>query len=294
MKPFFQKLEPPSNESLLFIAEEIPHFIVPWHYHPEIEILYVVKSTGTSYIGDGINNFCEGEISIIGENVPHWWKSDPFYVQNNDTLNTKALIVQFRKEVFGSHFIKLPEMRHIKSLIERSERGIQFTGDSREKFGKQMKRIFRLQGIQRITELMVLLDNMASSTEFRYLTSVGYSKIMNTYDFQRFNKVHEYIIRNFDKPITLNEVADHINMSQTAFCRFFKKRSGKTFFSFLNEFRIGHACKLLLEKNIAISRVCYESGFNNMSHFNEQFKKIVKLTPTQYQAEHTEKDFFML
>lgn len=294
MKPFFQKLEPPSNESLLFIDEEIPHFIVPWHYHPEIEILYVVKSTGTSYIGDGINNFSEGEISIIGENVPHWWKSDPYYVRNNNTLNTKALIIQFKKEVFGSNFIKLPEMRQIKNLIERSERGIQFMGKSREKFGNHMKRIFRLSGIRRITELILLLDGMASSSEFKYLTSVGYSKIMNTYDFQRFNKVHEYVIRNFDKPIALDEIADHVNMSPTAFCRFFKKRSGKTFFSFLNEFRIGHACKLLLEKNIAISRVCYESGFNNMSHFNEQFKKFVHRTPTQYQAEHLEKEVFML
>ncbi len=294
MKPFFQKLETPSNESILFIDEEIPHFIVPWHFHPEIEILYVVKSTGTSYIGDGINNFCEGEISIIGENTPHWWKSDPYYHQHKNNLNTKALIIQFRKEVFGSNFLGLPEMRAIKTLIERSQRGIQFTGKSRDVFGKKMLKIFHEKGIRRITEFILLLDSMAASDEFKYLTSVGYNKIMNTYDFQRFNKIQEFIIRNFNRQITLNEIADHVSMSSTAFCRYFKKRTGKAFFGYLNEFRIGHACKLLLEKNISISRVCYESGFNNMSHFNEQFKKIIKRTPSQYQAEHTEKDFFML
>lgn len=294
MKPFFQKLETPSDESILFIDEEIPHFIIPWHYHPEIEILYVVKSTGTSYIGDSINNFSEGEISIIGENIPHWWRSDPSYVENRDALNTKALIVQFRRDILFSNLFKLPEMRQIRGLIERSQRGIQFTGHSRNLFGKHMKRIFRLSGIRRITELIIMLDAMASSSEYKYLSSVGYSKIINTYDFQRFNKIHEYIIRNFQNPITLDQMASHVSMSSTAFCRYFKKRTGKTFFSFLNEFRVGHACKLLLERKISVSRVCFESGFNNMSHFNEQFKKIVHRTPTQYQLEHREEDVFML
>lgn len=293
MKPFFQKLAPLPEESIIFLDEEIPHFTVPWHFHPEIEILFVVKSIGTRYIGDSVNNFCEGEICIIGENVPHWWKSDPSYLEDTNNLNTKALVIQFRKEIFNSNFINLPEMHQIKDLLERSQRGIQFTGHSRETFGKQIKKIFKLSGIRRITELILLLDSMATSTEFKVLTSIGYSKIVNTYDFQRFNKIHEYIIRNFQKQIGLDEIADHVSMSSTAFCRYFKKRTGKTFFEFLNEFKIGHACKLLSEKNISVSRVCYESGFNNMSHFNEQFKKIVHRTPSQYQAEHSEKEIFM-
>lgn len=294
MKPFFQKLVPLHEESIIFIDEEIPHFIVPWHYHPEIEILFVIKSTGTRYIGDSVNNFCEGEICIIGENIPHWWKSDSYYLEDNNALNTKALVIQFRKEIFNSNFINLPEMHNIKDLLERSQRGIQFTGQSREKFGKHIRKIFRLSGLQRITELILLLDQMATSNEINVLTSVGYSKIINTFDFQRFNKVHEYIIRNFTNPITLIEISNHVSMSPTAFCRFFKKRTGKTFFEFLNEFKIGHACKLLSEKNISISRVCFESGFNNMSHFNEQFKKIVHCTPSEYQAKHSEKEIFML
>ncbi|MBN1413521.1 MAG: AraC family transcriptional regulator [Bacteroidales bacterium] len=294
MKPFFQKLVPLPEESIIFLDEEIPHFIVPWHFHPEIEILYVVKSTGTSYIGDSINNFCEGEISIIGENLPHWWKSDPRFLKKTDTLNTKALVIQFRKEIFHSNFINLPEMHQIKGLLERSQRGIQFTGESRRQFGNHIKRIFKLTGLKRITELIILLDKMAVSNHFKYLSSIGYSKIVNTYDFQRFNKIHEYIIRNFQKTISLDAIANQVSMSSTAFCRYFKKRTKKTFFTFLNEFKIGHACKLLSEKRISVSRVCYESGFNNISHFNEQFKRIVGRTPSEYQAEHTEQDMFML
>jgi AraC-like DNA-binding protein len=294
MKPFFQKLAPLPEESIIFLDEEIPHFIVPWHFHPEIEILYVVKSTGTSYIGDSINNFSEGEISIIGENIPHWWKSDPYFLEKTDTLNTKALVIQFRKEIFNSAFINLPEMHQIRGLLERSQRGIQFISESRQQFGNQIKRIFKLSGLQRITELILLLDKMAVSNHFKYLSSVGYTKIVNTYDFQRFNKIHEYIIRNFQTQIGLDAIADHVSMSSTAFCRYFKKRTGKTFFTFLNEFKVGHACKLLSEKKMTVSRVCFESGFNNISHFNEQFKKIVRRTPSEYQSQHTEQDMFML
>ncbi len=293
MKPFFQKLVPHSEESIIFLNEEIPHFSVPWHYHPEIEILYVVKSTGIRYIGDSVNRFNEGDICLIGENVPHWWKSDDRYLDDPDNLNTKSLVIQFRKEIFNENFINLYEMRHIKDLLLRSQRGIVFKNNARDEFGQKLRDIFEMSGIERITELILLLDKMAVTKDAEVLTSVGYSKIVNTYDFLRFNRVHEYIIRNFQDKITLDEIAEHVNMTSTAFCRYFKKRTGKTFFTFLNDYRIGYACKLLSEKNITVSQVCYDSGFNNMSHFNEQFKKKVKKTPSEYQKEHSSKDIYM-
>lgn len=284
MKPFYQKLAPAPEQSIIFLDEEIPHFTVPWHFHPEIEILLVIKSTGTSYIGDNISRFNEGEISIIGENIPHWWKSDQEFIQDDSTLNTKAHVIQFRKEIFDSNFINIPEMTAIKSLLDRSQRGIQFTGKTRERLEKKIKKIFRLEGLNRITELILVLNEMANSKEFRYHSSPGYSKMVNSYDFYRFNKIHEFVIRNFNKPIQLEEVASKVSMSPTAFCRYFKKHTGKPFVTFLTEFRIGHACKLISEEKMSISRACFESGFNNLSHFNLQFKKIVKLTPSEYKA----------
>ncbi len=281
MKPFFQKLESLPSQSVIFFDEEKPHFTVPWHFHPEIEILYVVKSSGTSYVGDGIRRFVDGEISIIGENVPHWWKSDRKYFEGTST-GMKALIIQFNKEIFKSNFINLPEMTAIKELLEKSQRGIQFTGKSRKLFGEQINEIFQLSGIRRITELIHLLDIMANTKEYRYHASLGYSKSINTFDFYRFNKIHEHIILNLTKPIKLEEVADIANICPTAFCRYFKKHTGKTFSSFLNEIRIGHACRLMLTENITISVASMESGFNNMSHFNEQFKRVMKITPSAY------------
>jgi AraC-like DNA-binding protein len=284
MKPMFQKLATPPQHSVIFLDEEIPHFSVPWHYHPEIEILFVVKSIGTTYIGDGISRFTEGEISIIGPNIPHWWKSDPIYLEKSDSINTKALVIQFNKEIFESNFINMPEMALIKNMLERSDRGIQFLGKTREELGKQMKKIFKQNGITRILSLINLLDTMASSTEYRYHSSVSYTKISNNYDFYRFNKIQEHIIRNLNQPIKLEEVAEIVNMTPTAFCRYFKKHTKKTFVQFLTEFKIGHACKLLAEEQMTVARACYESGFNNLSHFNEQFKKVVHLTPSEYKA----------
>jgi AraC-like DNA-binding protein len=288
MKPFYQKLVPQPENSVLFIDEEIPHFTVPWHFHPEIEILLVVKSTGTVYAGDGINRFTEGEISIVGENIPHWWKSDPIFLEKQGTLNTKALIIQFNKEIFESNFINLPEMGAIKNLLDRSQRGIQFLGKTREELGKQVKKIFRQKGISRITELILWLNHMANTTEYRYHSSVGYSQMANSYDFYRFNKVQEYIIRNFNQTIKLEDAARTVSMSPTAFCRYFKKHTGKTFVEFVTEFKIGQACKFLSEEKMSVSRACFESGFNNLSHFNEQFKKIVHLTPTEYKTAYSD------
>jgi AraC-like DNA-binding protein len=197
-------------------------------------------------------------------------------------------VIQFSKDIFQSNFIALPEMASIKSLIERSQRGIQFFGTSREILGNQVKRIFSLTGIKRITELILLLNQMAISTEYRYHSSIGYSQMANSFDFHRFNKVQEYIIRNFNQTIKLEDVAKVVNMSPTVFCRYFKRHTGKTFVEFLTEFKIGQACKFLSEEKMTVSMASIESGFNNLSHFNEQFKKIVHLTPTEYKSAYSD------
>jgi AraC-like DNA-binding protein/quercetin dioxygenase-like cupin family protein len=288
MKPFFQKLVAAPSQSVILFDEERPHFSVPWHFHPEIEILYVVKSSGTNYVGDGIHRFSEGEISIIGENVPHWWKSDREYSAGEDNSGMKALIIQFNKDIFGPNFINLPEMNAIKDLLDRSQRGIQFLDNSRKLIATQIVKIFQQSGIYLITELIVLLDLMAKADKYNYRSSIGYSKTINTYDFYRFNKIYEHVIMNLTKPIRLEEVANKVNLSPTAFCRYFKKHTGKTFLNFLNEIRIGHACKMMVEEKMTISGASLESGFNNLSHFNEQFKRVMKLTPTEYIAAYKE------
>ncbi|MCX6335609.1 MAG: AraC family transcriptional regulator [Bacteroidia bacterium] len=286
MKPFYQKLVTSPTQSVIFYDEEKPHFTVPWHFHPEIEILYVVRSSGICYTGDGIHRFTEGEISIIGENVPHWWKSDSRFPEQPSRSGIRALIIQFKKEIFESNFINLYEMSAIKALIEKSQRGVQFTGRSRQQLGNLIRKIFRSEGIERITGLIKLLDMMAKSEEFKYHSSLGYSKIISSYDFFRFNAIHEYIITNFTKDVRLEDVAGKANMCPTAFCRYFKKHTGRTFISFINELRIGNACKLMVEEKYPVNIASAESGFNNLAHFNKMFKRYFNLSPTDYLRAH--------
>ena len=282
MRAFYQKLIPESEQSFIFYEEELPHFTVPWHYHPEIEILLVVKSTGTSYIGDSINPFCPGDVCLIGEDLPHWWKSDKEYMQDGSNLHVKAHVIQFRKDIFESQFMPLPEMAPVRQLIERSQRGIRFLNKSRTKISRMIRKILKEDGLKRIAGLLLLLEVMANEKEYAYLSSISFSKKINTVDFQRFNQVHEYIIKNFRNTIKLEDVAAVAYMAPTAFCRYFKKRTGKQFSNYLNEFRIGHANRMLVENKIKISNIALECGFNNLSNFNEQFKKITGFTPKEY------------
>ncbi|MDR2232541.1 MAG: AraC family transcriptional regulator [Tannerella sp.] len=282
MKPFFQKLVPPTEYSIIFHEEELPHFIVPWHYHPEIEILRVEESTGTCYIGDSIKAFTAGDVCLIGEDLPHWWKSDGIYFEEGSKLNMRAHVIQFRKEIFQTQYHPLPEFVPIHQLVERAKRGIRFLGESRTKIGLQIRKIFRKEGMARIAHLLLLLDMMATENEYECLASIGYTQNMQTSDFHRFNIIHEYLIRHFSEPVSLEDIAAEACLTPSAFCRYFKHRTGKSFSQYLNEFRIGHANRLLAESNIKISTVAHECGFNNLSNFNEQFKKIMNLTPADY------------
>ena len=282
MKPFYQKLIPASEQSFIFNEEELPCFVVPWHYHPEIEVLMVLKSTGVCYVGNSIKTFSAGDVYMIGENLPHWWKSDNEYLQKDSNLNIKAQVIQFRKEIFESQYMTLPEMDPIRQLVKRSQLGIRFYGESCIQIGLMIRQIFSSEGVGRVARLLLLLEVMANATEYEYVASVGFGKNFYTNDFHRFNKVHEYLINHFTEPIRLEDVAAKAHLTPIAFCRYFKKRTGKTFSTFLNELRVEHAKSLLAENKNKISNIANESGFNNLSNFNEQFKKVTGFTPRDY------------
>jgi AraC-like DNA-binding protein len=279
---FFEKLASDSEYSINFLEVDVPCLDVPWHYHPESEIIYIEKSTGSRFVGDHSEPFEEGDVGLIGANLPHVWKSDSIYQKNIPGLHAKVLVAHFRDEIFKGPLSALPEMQNINQLILLSQYGIKFIGTAREEIGDQMKAIVKSTGIEKMLMLTRLLDYMAKTEEKQLLASTGYSKIRKSADFDRFDKAHRYMIDNFHHDISLEIVSDIVGMTVTSFCRYFKKHTKKSFHSVLNEIRVGHACKLLLENKLNISGICFESGFNNVSNFNEQFKKIKGITPSQY------------
>ena len=262
-----------------------PYFLKIWHYHPELELVAVLKSTGTRFIGDSIEKFEEGEVVLIGKNLPHMWQNDDAYFDDSSDLTAQAIAVHFKKELFGTEFFNAPEMKHISELFETASHGIKFLGVS-TKIIDEIKLMLTLDRFEKTMKFIRILDALSKHKNYKLLSSKGFISSFNRSKINNLDKTYEYVFNNFNNPISLNDVAAVACMNPSAFSRFFKRVNRKTFTRYLNEIRIGYACKLLLEHKVNISTICYEAGFNNISNFNRQFKKIKGISPTDYLRRH--------
>ena len=285
MKPLYQDLPFPIDSHIHYYIEDLPHFIVPWHYHPAIEIMYITRGIGTRFVGDCIEQYEEGDVWMIGPNLPHEWRNDDAYFDKESGLRATCICLFFKREIFDPNFIRLPEMNNIRDLIERSRRGLKFTGKSKLEITRFIRSSVNDVGVRKVTNLLTLLELMATSTEYELLASVGFTNSVNSEDFERFNKVYKFLVKNFATSIRLEEVSTLVGLTPTAFCRYFKERTKKTFVEYLNEMRIGYSKKLLLENKMKISTISGEVGFPNLSNFISQFKKVTGMSPSQFQKQ---------
>lgn len=283
MKPLYQELPFPIDSHINYYVEDLPHFIVPWHFHPAIEIMYITSGTGIRFVGDHVENYVAGDICMIGPKLPHEWRNDKIFFSEESKLRATCICLFFKREVLEPNLIRLPEMGNIRNLIERSRRGLKFAGDTRNKIATLIEKNSTHKGLEKVTDLLLLLELMATSTEYEVLASVGFTESVNSDDFERFNKVYKYLVRNFTNPIRLEDVSALVGLTPTAFCRYFKERTKKRFVEYLNDMRIGYAKKLLIEGKMKISTISTESGFNNLSNFITQFKKTTNMLPSDYQ-----------
>ena len=285
MKPLYQDLPFPIDSHIHYYIEDLPHFIVHWHYHPAIEIMYITRGIGTRFVGDCIEQYEEGDVCMIGPNLPHEWRNDDAYFDKESGLRATCICLFFKREIFDPNFIRLPEMNNIRDLIERSRRGLKFTGKSKLEITRFIRSSVNDVGVRKVTNLLTLLELMATSTEYELLASVGFTNSVNSEDFERFNKVYKFLVKNFATSIRLEEVSTLVGLTPTAFCRYFKERTKKTFVEYLNEMRIGYSKKLLLENKMKISTISGEVGFPNLSNFISQFKKVTGMSPSQFQKQ---------
>ncbi len=286
MLPLFQKIEANINHSFYVEHMKFQYFTNPLQFHPDVEILLVLNGTGTRFIGDSVEHFGPGDLVMIGQNVPHLWHSDEKYLQDTGNLFTEVIFVLFKTEIFGDHFWQLPEAKSIFKVIKDSQRGIKLTGKTLVDVTYLMKSISNSEGFSRITLLLLILEMIAAGKEYRFLCGPVVQNTINEGDSQRLNKVYKYVVNNYQRQITIGNAASTANLSVTAFCRYFKKRTNKTFIQFLNEIRIAFACRMLVEEDRSVAEVCYCCGFTNVSFFIRQFKKITGLTPLSYKKKH--------
>lgn len=290
MKAKFQKII--VNEGVSFIAKklELPRFDSEFHFHSEYELKYVIHSKGKRFVGDCVENFNEGDLVLLGPNIPHYWKSDPEYFERDD-LEASAFLVMFSEDFLGEMFFSIPEMSIIKELLNRAKGGICFQNTDREIVKSKMKYLISCEGPLRIISMLDILLDLAKAEMRPLLTNTFVAELplinYSDHSLGRLKKVHEYVIMNFHNKIQIQQVAEIANMTSHAFCKYFMKSTKKTFMTFLSELRICHAKKLLIEKEEqAISDICYASGFDNLSNFNRKFKSITNMTPKEFRSQY--------
>lgn len=284
MKPALLKnVESPISSITIQELEE-PHFDPNWHFHPHYQLFTVLEGTGSRLIGDSIQHFEPGDTVFLGPDLPHLWRSEAAYFEKDSKLLTKGLVLYFKEDFLGSEFLSKPEMSPIEQVFKESKRGIAYTGYTRENIRKVLRQLLVCDGFERILRTLELLNVLAHSSDGQPITSYGYVNTYKVSETERMQKVHNYVWQNFKSLIRLGEAASLANMSEAAFCRYFRTRANKTFTDFVSEIRIGHACKLLLETSWTVSQIAYESGFDTLSNFNRNFKKITSQTPRDYRT----------
>ncbi len=249
-----------------------------WHFHPEIELVFVKGGSGKRHIGNHLSCYWDGDLILIGSGLPHYGFTDSLTGHSSET------IVQMKESFLGTDSIQIPEMKAIHQLLERAKQGLVFHGKTKEMIGGRIEKLTDRNHFECMLELFAILNELAQSDEYMLLNARSVALEVKQADDERINSIYKYVRRNFQQVITLDEIAAEVSMTVPAFCRYFKKQSGKTFVQFVNEFRVVHACKLLSETPSTITDVCFESGFHNISNFNKTFKETTGQTPSQYRA----------
>lgn len=260
-----------------------PYFDPNWHFHPHYQISFVQEGTGTRFVGDSIQSFSDGDLVLLGPNVPHLWRSDQRYHEERSDLMTNVIVVYFAEDFLGERFFSRPEMVYLDQLLKTSIRGLHWYGQTHQLLARTLQAMVKeTPNFQRLLMFLNLLDHLSHSTEYHPLTSPDYSNTMKPSETKRMQVVHHFVMENFRETISLNEVADQVGMSPSAFSRYFKLHANKTFSEFITEIRVGQACKLLMEDNLNVTQISYDCGFQTQSNFNRQFRQVTNLTPSQY------------
>lgn len=250
-----------------------------WHFHPELELVYVRGGHGRRHVGSHVSHYDEGVLILMGSNLPHWGFTD------RSTGNDAETVVQFAPDFPSVDFLNLPEMRKVRDLMERARVGLSFSGLTKTVQGARLERLLELDPLSRMLLLIDVLHQLAVSEEYEALNADGFHLQVATHGYDRFKDVQQFISDNFTQDIALTEVASTAAMTVPAFCRYFKKVTGKTFVTYLTNYRVVYACKLLGDEHSTIAEVAYDVGFNSVSQFNRAFKKHMGRTPTDYRAD---------
>ncbi len=260
---------------------KLARFTTPLHFHPEIELTLIVAGRGLRYVGDSIGSFHDGDLVLLGSNLSHYWWNDAA-----DRRHAHSIVVQFPPDIVDGGGRTWPEANGLRRLFARAARGLQFTGEARRQIAAKMMPLPRLPPWRRLVSLLHILGEAADSRESRTLSSAGFTPVADANGGERMAAACRYIHDQFTDEIRQPEAARRASLSPAAFSRYFHRHMGKTFEAYVNEVRIGHVCRLLLESNMTIAEAAYAVGYNNLANFNRRFRSISGRTPSKFRAAH--------
>ncbi|MEI7735639.1 MAG: AraC family transcriptional regulator [Ferruginibacter sp.] len=276
MKPKLEQLTHRNNNRSFFSYEvSVASFEFLWHYHPEYELTYIVKGKGKRLVGDVYEKFQEGDLVLIPPLLPHTWVSE-----KKGKENCRAIVIQFSID-FVAQLFQFPELTSLKKLFANADRGLQFAIPKKHDLLLLLQKIVQNNELVSFTLLLQVLQQLTAK-KAAPIVSVNYKPMKGNENQQRINKVFQYVQKEFAEHISLKKAASLIHLSESAFCKFFKRASGKTFSDYTNEIRIAYACQLLIESDTSISEIAYNSGFDSNTYFNRVFLRKKKLRPLEY------------
>lgn len=253
-------------------------FDFPLHYHEEFELNFIQNAKGARrVVGDHIEEIDDMELALIGTNLQHAW-----FTHKCESREIREVTIQFHKDLFDEKLLRRNQLSFIRTMLEKSMRGILFSKETTQAIAPRILNLGQKHGFDSVLELMSILHDLSISRNSRLLSDSSFNQTEISYNSRRLEKAFEYLNQNFDKQITLAEVARQAGMTEVSFSRFFKSRSGKTFIDSLNDIRMGHASRMLIDTTQSVSEIAYNCGFNNISNFNRIFKKKKKCTPKEF------------
>jgi len=285
MKPQLLKVSMALTQSFSARRDTVPYINNRWHYHPEVELIYFKEGNGTQFIGDSIKRFRSGDLVLVGAHLPHYWRFDDVYFEEKANVSADVRVIHFCENFWGDHFLDLPENKLIKNTLEKARRGMQISDNIKTSVGELLNEIIHAEGPKKIILLLEGLMSIGNCSHQNLLSSIGFKHDFEAAENDRISAIYDFSIANFKRKIQLEEVAEVAKVSPNSFCRYFKSRTRKTYSQFINEIRVGTACKLLIENKISVKQICYESGFHNFASFHKYFKQITGKSPLTYQKE---------
>jgi AraC-like DNA-binding protein len=280
MQAVFESIVAQSHCSFIYRTFKIRGFPFRWHFHPEYELTLIVSGEGRRFVGDHIGDFAAGDLVLLGRNLPHTWHSRA--AEFSSPPRSHAVVIQFDEDFLGAGFFSRPELTRVRRLLKRSSVGLRFGRRSQAAIAQRMIAMRELDPLPRLVELIGLLDLLARARDGAELSTAGFAPSLRVEDRQRIDRVYRFVNENFAGQLSLDEAARLVHMSPSTFSRFFFRTSGKHFTAYVNELRIGSACRLLIETDQGISQIALEVGFGNLSNFNRRFLELKKMRPRDY------------